>query len=425
MRIAVIGGGVTGLTAAFYLNQSGADVVVYEKSGKVGGLAGSFQEDNWEWPLEEYFHHYFISDNHVKSLAEELNIKDKLFYKKVQTSVFSQGNIYPFDQPGDFLKFPHLDLLNKLRMGGIIFLLRLFPYLKFYDRYKAQNLFKSLVGNQGWEKVWQALMEGKFHGCTDEVSFSWLWARLKKRSPKLGYFEGGTELLVAKLAEQIKNKNKIITDTEIKKIKKDEDEWVLFSDEEKYTADKIIVAVPMPVALKLIQTWKELENKPVSKWRDLKSVGALTLVMRLEKEFLPGDTYWLNILEKDFPFLVVVEQTNFIDLKRYNGENIVYVGGYYLKDSKMFKIDKKDIFKEFSPYLRRLNPSFENYLIDYQVYKYPNAQPVIPTDYSKIKPDTTLIPNQLYWATANHIFPWDRGLNYSIEIGKETVEKIK
>ena len=46
-RVAVLGGGVTGLTAAWHLRQAGLSPVVFEKSARVGGAIGAEQHDGW------------------------------------------------------------------------------------------------------------------------------------------------------------------------------------------------------------------------------------------------------------------------------------------------------------------------------------------------------------------------------------------
>jgi oxygen-dependent protoporphyrinogen oxidase len=45
--VAIIGAGITGLTAAFYLKRKGIPVTVYEASGRVGGVIQSLRQDGW------------------------------------------------------------------------------------------------------------------------------------------------------------------------------------------------------------------------------------------------------------------------------------------------------------------------------------------------------------------------------------------
>jgi len=45
--VAIIGAGITGLTAAFYLKRKGIPVTVYEASGRVGGVIQSLRKDGW------------------------------------------------------------------------------------------------------------------------------------------------------------------------------------------------------------------------------------------------------------------------------------------------------------------------------------------------------------------------------------------
>src|SRR5437762_10236964 len=45
--VAIIGAGITGLTAAFYLKRKGVPVTVYESSGRVGGVIQSLRQDGF------------------------------------------------------------------------------------------------------------------------------------------------------------------------------------------------------------------------------------------------------------------------------------------------------------------------------------------------------------------------------------------
>ena len=72
MKIAVVGAGIAGLSAAYDLLDAGHKVVVYEAANQPGGLAAGFQDEHWEWPLKKFYHHLFTSDKHIITLVKNL-----------------------------------------------------------------------------------------------------------------------------------------------------------------------------------------------------------------------------------------------------------------------------------------------------------------------------------------------------------------
>ena len=40
-------------------------------------------------------------------------------------------------------------------------------------------------------KLWQPMLEGKFGTHFHDVNLAWFWARVYKRTPRLGYYRGG------------------------------------------------------------------------------------------------------------------------------------------------------------------------------------------------------------------------------------------
>jgi protoporphyrinogen oxidase len=65
LRIAVLGAGVAGLTAALRLGQAGHGVDVYERWPGLGGQAATVDVGSGHL-LERYYHHWFTSDRHTR-----------------------------------------------------------------------------------------------------------------------------------------------------------------------------------------------------------------------------------------------------------------------------------------------------------------------------------------------------------------------
>ena len=136
------------------------------------------------------------------------------------------------------------------------------------------------------------------------------------------------------------------------------------------------------------------------------------------------DYYWLSIAEKDFPFLGIIEHTNLIPKYRYNNNNIIYITNYVESDHPLLSKNFSEVYKEYEPYLKKINPKFNrDWIIEHRFNKINYAQPIIPINYSSYKIPIELPINGLYCANTAQIYPEDRGTNYSVELG-ENVSKL-
>ena len=75
-HIAVIGGGIAGLTAALRFAQAGHRVTLWESAPYLGGQAAAFPVAGSA--LEHFYHHLFQSDREIVALIDELGIADHL-----------------------------------------------------------------------------------------------------------------------------------------------------------------------------------------------------------------------------------------------------------------------------------------------------------------------------------------------------------
>ncbi len=115
MKIAIIGGGLTGLVAGYRLSQKGHKVTIFEKGKDLGGLAGGFKLNGTY--LEKTYHHIFRSDKYFVDLVNELGLEKKLKWYPESMAIYFKGKIYPFVTPMDLLKMGGRGHRGKLRTG--------------------------------------------------------------------------------------------------------------------------------------------------------------------------------------------------------------------------------------------------------------------------------------------------------------------
>ena len=126
---------------------------------------------------------------------------------------------------------------------------------------------------------------------------------------------------------------------------------------------------------------KELPLDYQNKLNQLKSLGAINLILSLKEPFLIDNTYWLSICEKKSDILAIVEHTNFMDKKYYNDEHLLYIGNYLPYDHPYFKMEKEELLKTYDSFLKKINPNYQKSIIESYLFKEPFAQPVIPVNY--------------------------------------------
>ncbi|MBZ0289749.1 MAG: FAD-dependent oxidoreductase, partial [Anaerolineae bacterium] len=163
---------------------------------------------------------------------------------------------------------------------------------------------------------------------------------------------------------------------------------------------------------------------------ELKSIGAICVVLALKHSVLTDGTYWLNLpatsadkRASQFPFLAMVEHTNFMDKAHYNGDILMYCGDYIPADHEYFKLSDDQLVERFLPALSKVNPAFKpDWIRKSWVWRAPYAQPVPSVNHSQHIPSLQTPLPGLFWASMSQVYPWDRGTNYAVEIGRNVAE---
>jgi protoporphyrinogen oxidase len=432
MRVGIIGAGVAGLTAAHDLAKAGHRVAIYESAANAGGLASGFRDERWEWPLERFYHHLFQTDAAIRGLVEQIGFGDRLFFRAPVTAQWWRGRGYALDGVLPVLRFPAIPLVDRMRFGATI------AYLKYatnnwrkLERTPAVAWTRRWMGENAYRALIRPLIEGKFGPYADEVNMAWLWARFKARSFKLGYFAGGFQAFADALLAYVRGQGvavhlsapiAAITPLAAGNGHVAEAGWrITTATGEVADFDALIVTGAPGLLSKLAP---QLPPDYLGQLKRLRSMGAVVMTIALTQP-LTGGIYWMNMPKDQFPFLALVEHTNFIEPSHYGGDHLIYCGDYLDPSHEYFQLTQEQLLERFLPALKAVNPRFEPAWVRATwLHREPYAQPIVPVDHSRnIPPLATPLPG-LYWASMSQVYPWDRGTNFAVELGQRVAREV-
>jgi protoporphyrinogen oxidase len=448
MDIGIIGAGVTGLAAAYDLTKHGHDVTVYEARSYAGGLSAGFRDEGWDWHLERFYHHWFASDDSLIGLIEDLGARDQLFFRRPTTTLYYDGQLYPLDSPVprlDFLPFPPLhravrvlqfsplSLSERLRAGLVGAYLTVVRDWRPLEKVTADEWMRRAVGERAYNVLWRPLLVSKFgEEHYREVNMAWMWARLYKRTASLGYFEGGFQAFVDLLIERVEEQGGLVRlDSPVRGVHPAEREGPasieggirLVLSAGSAAHDAVIASVSPQSMLELTP---DLTGAYASKLRRLESMGAVALVLALKHGLTKGH-YWINLPKgAEIPFMGLVEHTNYISSEHYGGDHLVYCGDYLPPEHPYFSYDKEELLEAYLPGLERINPDFRREWVRASwMFTEPYAQPVPKVNHSENIPPLSTPISGLWMANMSQVYPWDRGTNYAVEMGRRVARQVE
>jgi protoporphyrinogen oxidase len=432
-RIAVLGAGALGLTAALRLAQRGHQVSVFEREPVPGGLAAGFRPAQGGPWLEKFYHHLFQSDRHAVGLINELGLGDDLTWHRPRTVVLHGGRLHQLDSPLSLLRFRPLPLADRFRMGLALTYLKMLGSPRRLEGVRASPWIRGQMGDRAADVVWDPLLRAKFGDAAETIALPWFWARVHDRTAKLGYLGGGFQRLYEALAAAVAaHKGDVRLGREVTLIQpageglkiahqpagggKGDEGGDLATEAFDLVLSTLPTRLTARLAPELPDEWRERHDPGPA-------LGAHCLILALDRPLT--DAYWVNLNDPGFPFLALVEHTNMRSAAEYGGRHIVYLGSYRPMDDPVLKTDPEQLLADWLPALQRLNPELDRpWVTDVWGFAAPFAQPIVTVDYaSRIPPFETPVPG-LWIANMFQVYPHDRGQNYSIELAESVVSAM-
>lgn len=480
MKVAILGAGFSGLTAAYELNKAGHEVYIYEKNSQPGGAAGGFKEKDWDWYLDYAYHHWFTNDHDILNLCKEIGWDKILTTRPITASLYGKDvpsistrllrhtpsslamttspiprnddeMIYKLDSPLDLLRFPRISVIDRIRAGIVLAILKFGPPFAAYHKVTSYALLNSLMGKKAFGELFKPLFEKKFGTYASQINTMFMWARITKRTPALSYPEGGYQTLANYFGDLLEKKGihinygceitsvaRVNSKFEIRKSKQTKTSLrgaeatkpaspaggqpstnsgllrhippglamttsPISRNDDRNIFDVLINTLPSPVFLKLEKD--VLPENYRTKIAGIKYLGAQTIILETKEPILDR-TYWLNLANKNNPFMVAIQHTNFMDKQHFNNHHLFYLATYTNK-----------------PLIAHLESRISG-LIKKWEFTIPYAQPLYTTDYIDHMPHIKTPVPGLYFANMELTYPYDRGTNYAVKVGKEVAAEI-
>jgi protoporphyrinogen oxidase len=425
-RTAVLGAGALGLTVAYRLAQAGDTVTVYEREPEPGGLAAGFEvarrPDGTPIFLEKFYHHLFRADRAATSLIGELGLGDKLVWPTPVSTILRDGRIHRLDGVVPLLNFKPIPFIDRLRLGAVLGYLKLEKGYQRLEGKTAEEWLTRWMGRNAYHVFAEPLLRQKFGAHGSSIAMPWFWSRVHLRSTSLGYLMGGFQQMYDALAMRIESLGGTVTlGTTVTNIEPRPAGPISVSTTGGHEDfDRVVSTLPARVTNDLCAAMPE-DFK--CRYGGGAAYGAHCLVLELDRQV--SDAYWIAINDPGYPFLAVVEHTNYIPAAEYGGKHLMYVGNYVAMNDPLLSRSKEELVTQFIPFLQRINPALNRSWIKVvHSFSAPFAQPIVTTSFrAGIAPHVTPIPN-LYLANMFQIYPQDRGQNYSITMAERLVRRL-
>ena len=423
-RWAVVGGGMLGLTMAHRMAKEGHDVTLIEAAPKIGGLTSVWELADVTW--DKYYHVILMTDTNLRSLLEEIELEDALRWTETKTGFFTGGKLYSMSNTVEFLSFPPLKLIEKLRLGGTIFLASKIKNWKRLEKIHVEKWLRRWSGNGTFEKIWEPLLNAKLGESYKQTAASFIWAHISRmykarrsglKKEMFGYVQGGYATIINRLEQKlIEYGAEIKTSFPISSIQQDAAGKFLIENANggTETYDRVVMTAPSSIVRKICPLLSEEE---INRLNRIEYLGIVCASMLLKKPI--SDYYVTNITDRWVPMTAVIEMSNIVDPQELGGRSLVYLPKYMPADHPDFE-KSDDQFKEsFLSGLEKMYSDFSrDDVVDFKVCRTRHVMAIPTIRYSELLPDQQTTANGFYLVNSSYILKGNLNVNETIEIAE-------
>ena len=397
-KVIVIGAGPAGLSCAYELSKKGIEVIVFEASNYVGGMARSF--DLWGQIVDLGPHRFFSKQKEINVFFTEL-VKDDFTLVNRQTRIFYNGKYFQYPLKfGNVLK--NLSLITIFQILWDYFIQMIFPI-------KDPKNLEEWVSNRFGKKLYTIFFKHyseKLWGikCT-QIDADWAAQRIKTLSlgqavisamfnnrgnkhktlvDQFAYPNNGSGMLYERAVKSIENKKgKVQLNTPIKRVLLDEENKIAIgvelNDGSIIKADYVVSTMP------LTHLVKGFDNTPLQVNTAITSLyfrNTILVYFEIDEKHLFTDN-WLYVHS---PNVKLGRITNFRNwcptLNKGKDTTIVALEYWCFEEDELWSQSEDYITNLAKNELLSINLTQKQFnIINSKIIKVPKCYPVYETGY--------------------------------------------
>ncbi len=415
-----------GLKIARDLIAKGQRVTVCEAAPVIGGLTSAWQLGETVW--DRFYHVTLLSDTKLRELLEEIGLEQEMRWVETKTGFFSDGKLISMSNTAEFLRFPPLSFIQKLRLGGTIFYASKIRNWRRLEKISVERWLRRWSGNGVFEKVWGPLLKAKLGDAYHQSSAAFIWAHTARmykarrsgmKVEMFGYVPGGYARILNTLQSHLAAQGaEFWLSHAVSRVTKNEQGLqVEFQNGKVATFDNVVMTIPSPRVADSCQAI--LSEQELSRLRGTRYLGVVCASLLLKKPISPY--YVTNIIDTWVPLTAVIEMSTIVDPKKeLGGHHLVYLPKYMPDDHAGHEISDDEYRELCLSTLEKMYSHFSREdVVDFKVARARYVAALQTIRYSeRLPPVVTSIPG-LYALNSAHILKGNLNVNETIDLGQE------
>ena len=390
-RWAIVGGGILGMTLALRLAQQGKQVTLFEAAPSLGGLADAWQLGDITW--DRHYHVTLLSDMALRKILEELQLLDEMNWVETKTGFYSDAKLFSVSTSIEFLQFPGMKLIDKLRLGFTIFYCSKINDWRKLEKILSTDWLRKLSGDRAFTKIWLPLLRSKLGDNYNKASASFIWAIIARmyaarrtglKKEMFGYLGGGYDRLLNRWTDRLVYEGvEIQTGHRVEKVSHNGDTTeVSFTNGYSDRFDNVILTVASPIAAKVCP---QLTTQERSLLNGIEYQGIVCASLLLKKPL--AHYYVTNITDTWVPFTGVIEMTALVNRSEFGGLSLVYLPKYVPPEDPIFEESDESIQDRFLAALVQMYPKFDRSdVVEFKVSRVRQVFAISTLNYSQRLP---------------------------------------